>query len=84
MLNRRGIANTLVLGVCTERDANASMVIKAHAWLQYRSTILLGGEAHQQFTPINQYHSMPKPRPSCAADYPQIGGQALPIKGKPQ
>jgi hypothetical protein len=61
MLNRRRIPNTLVLGVRTEQDTNGRLQIKAHAWLQCASAILLGGAMRDPYTPIDHYHSTPGP-----------------------
>lgn len=59
MLNRRKIENTLVLGVCTERNDSLAMTMKAHAWLHSGASVLLGGEVRQKFTPISSFHSSP-------------------------
>ena len=57
MLNRRRVDNTLVLGVNTERTIDNQMAMKAHAWLCDGSNIILGGEVHQDYTPITNYYS---------------------------
>ncbi|MGF1575992.1 MAG: lasso peptide biosynthesis B2 protein [Cyanophyceae cyanobacterium] len=62
MLNRRQVDNTLVLGVNTERTGDSRMAMTAHAWLCEGSDIILGGEVHQDYTPITNYYSSCKAR----------------------
>ncbi|MCC6800815.1 MAG: lasso peptide biosynthesis B2 protein [Anaerolineae bacterium] len=61
MLNRRGIPNTLALGARTVRAESAAVIMEAHAWLKCGSFILLGGEAHDRFTVVAQFHSPAPP-----------------------
>lgn len=60
ILNRRGVANTLILGAKLQRsdedpDGNA---MAAHAWLRAGPIVLLGGEASVGFVPMTSYHSI--------------------------
>lgn len=72
MLQRRGIASTIVLGVAWERtpagtpphrDHTApdamppARSLAAHAWLRLGPHTLLGGEAGARFTPVAQYEA---------------------------
>lgn len=57
MLNRRGIPNTLVLGVRTRRDAESELSLEAHAWLRCGSSILLGGETQDYFSVVARFRS---------------------------
>lgn len=61
MLNRRGIPNTLVLGARTVRSEDDGLRMEAHAWLKCGAIILLGGEGHNRFTVVAQFHSPPHP-----------------------
>ena len=51
MLRRRGIANTLFLGV--GKDEENSLV--AHAWLRCGETIITGGKGRQWFTVVGKF-----------------------------
>jgi len=64
LLNRRGIPNTLVLGARTVRGESGELRIEAHAWLKCGIAILLGGEAHDQFTVVAQFRSPTLPHNS--------------------
>lgn len=61
MLNRRGIPNTLALGARAARAESGVVTMEAHAWLKCGSFILLGGEAHDRFTAVAQFHSPAPP-----------------------
>lgn len=63
LLNRRGIPNTLVLGARAARAESSAVTMEAHAWLKCGSSILLGGEAHDRFTAVAQFHSPAPPNP---------------------
>lgn len=64
MLNRRGVPNILLLGARTVHDTKRGLCMEAHAWLRCGSTILLGGEVHDRFTVVAQFHSFVLPRNS--------------------
>lgn len=51
MLRRRGIANTLYLGV--GKDEKKSLT--AHAWLRCGETILTGGQGLEQFAIVGKF-----------------------------
>lgn len=59
MLNRRGIANTLVLGARLDGDATERRPegMAAHAWLEVDDETLLGGDVPQDYVPLTSYHS---------------------------
>jgi hypothetical protein len=59
MLNRRGVANTLILGAKINRGKPepGADPIAAHAWLRAGPVVLLGGEASVGFVPVTSYHS---------------------------
>lgn len=59
MLNRRGVANTLILGAKLKRgeDGMDGDAMAAHAWLRAGPVVLLGGEASVGFVPVTSYHS---------------------------
>ena len=61
MLNRRGVANTLVLGARLGGETGPSddAGMSAHAWLCAGPVILLGGEVRAGFVPVTSYHSAP-------------------------
>lgn len=51
MLRRRGIANTLYLGIGTDEDKN----LLAHAWLRCGGKILTGGRGVDHFTIVGKF-----------------------------
>lgn len=61
ILNRRGIPNTLALGARTVRSEDNDLSMEAHAWLKCDAVILLGGEAHDRFTVVAEFHSPAPP-----------------------
>lgn len=62
MLNRRGIANTLVLGAkfsLSEQDVSPE-AFEAHAWLWAGKRIIVGGEERPDYIPLTSYDSIPR------------------------
>lgn len=58
LLNRRGVANTLVLGAARRSGATgADAGMAAHAWLRVGPMILLGAKESAGFVPVASYHS---------------------------
>lgn len=59
MLNKRGVANTLILGAKLTRGDQApeGEEMAAHAWLRTGPVVLLGEEASSGFVPVTSYHS---------------------------
>lgn len=59
MLNRRGVANTLVLGARLKKDEDTPRKsdIAAHAWLYCGPVVLLGGEIRDEYVPVTSYVS---------------------------
>lgn len=59
ILNRHGVANTLILGAKLKRgeDGLDGDAMAAHAWLRAGPVVLLGGEASVGFVPVTSYHS---------------------------
>ncbi|MFN3845097.1 MAG: lasso peptide biosynthesis B2 protein [Paracoccaceae bacterium] len=58
VLNRRCLANTLVLGVRPDRDDGADL-FGAHAWLRVGPFVMIGMEERAGHIPIASYHSDP-------------------------
>ncbi|HEX8616177.1 MAG TPA: lasso peptide biosynthesis B2 protein [Thermoanaerobaculia bacterium] len=52
MLRRRGIEQTLYLGVAREPDSTA---VKAHAWLRCGSYYVTGGEGRDAYTVVSTF-----------------------------
>jgi Transglutaminase-like superfamily len=61
MLNRRGIANTLVLGAKFSKTAEDVRPdeFEAHAWLWAGKHIIVGGEERPSYVPLTSYDSAP-------------------------
>ena len=59
MLNRRGVANTLVLGARLDGDGPERQPdgMAAHAWLTVDEETLLGGDVRHDYVPLTSYHS---------------------------
>ncbi|MCP5073641.1 MAG: lasso peptide biosynthesis B2 protein [Rhodobacteraceae bacterium] len=61
MLNRRGVSNSLVLGVKINRDKQPGVEVDtglaAHAWLWAGKILLLGGEVRDGYVPVTSYFS---------------------------
>lgn len=58
MLNRRGVASSLVLGTCSERDDRQQPVFKAHAWLRVGMRTVLG-QHNGRFTAVTSFIKSP-------------------------
>lgn len=56
LLNRRGLANSLVLGV-NPHNADGSSTIGAHAWLRSGRYVVIGLEERAGHIPVASYHS---------------------------
>ena len=66
MLDRRGMANTLVLGVRPDKGADDDP-FGAHAWLRAGPHIVIGQEERAGHIPVVSYHSSPDAGVSSAA-----------------
>lgn len=66
LLNRRGIPNTLVLGVCPSRG-RGSDPFGAHAWLRVGQYVIIGQEERAGNIPVASYHSALKVPPNNPA-----------------
>lgn len=75
MLNRRGVPNTLVLGVRTRRDNGGALSMEAHAWLRSGSAIILGGEAHRGFSIVAEFQSRHRSPNPPGSDTNESGGE---------
>lgn len=58
MLSRRGLANTLVLGVRPDKGAGEDP-FGAHAWLRVGHYVVMGLEEREGHIPVTSYHSKP-------------------------
>ncbi|EWH01133.1 lasso peptide biosynthesis B2 protein [Halomonas sp. BC04] len=58
MLNRRGIASSLVLGTCNELNDRQEMDFKAHAWLRVGNHVVLG-QHDGRFTALTSFIKTP-------------------------
>lgn len=59
MLNRRGIASSVVLGTCNELNDRQELAFKAHAWLRVGNHIVLG-QHDGRFTAVTSFIKTPR------------------------
>lgn len=60
MLRRRRIVSTLVLGTLAERGPDRHLRLKAHAWIRHGSSVVLGGETGEVYSPVSCFVHSPR------------------------
>lgn len=63
LLARQGEASELQIGVARDE----SLGVRAHAWLEHRGRIVIGGASADDFVPLSSLHDRGSPATECAS-----------------